>query len=120
MTNFGSGPEWEDPLRFFSNWQLEQGQDAGILTINLTYIPDPPQTTRTPGIPRVPISSGVSAGIWIVVPDPDNKPLEYHRLSSHEVWNGPGEIIEVWHDDSGYYYNNKGQKHYLPERPALD
>jgi hypothetical protein len=65
--------------------------------------------------PREAESSGFATGIWLVVPDPDNAPLDYHRLTGTHVWNEPGEIVEVWHDDEGDYYIHKGGKVRLPE-----
>jgi hypothetical protein len=58
-------------------------------------------------------------GIHIIVPDPENQPFVYHRLTQHEPFHGPGVIMEVWHDDFGYYYPYKDQKHYLPDFSIL-
>jgi hypothetical protein len=117
MTSFGSGPDWENPLRFFTNWQLERGRDAGALTINLTYIPDPPQAGRMSGIPRVAIQDGINIGIWIVVPNVDTQPMQYHRLMPTENWPAAETIFEIWHDSAGYYYLHNRERHYLPGRP---
>jgi hypothetical protein len=117
MTSFGSGPDWEDPLRFFTNWQLGRGRDAGALTINLTYIPDPPQAGRVAGIPRVAIQDGINIGIYIVVPNVDTQPMQYHRLMPTENWPAAGTIFEIWHDSIGYYYLHNRERHYLPGRP---
>ena len=117
LTNFGSGPEWEDPLRFFANWQVGRGQDSGALNINLFYIPDPPLAGRTAAIPRVAMQGGINLGIYIVVPDVDNQPMQYRRLTSTEAWPAAGTIFEIWHDSIGYYYLNNMERHYLPGRP---
>jgi hypothetical protein len=119
QTNFGSGPEWEDPLRFFTNWQMERGRDVGILSINLIYIPDPPQAGRVAAIPRVAMATGTNIGVWIVVPNADTQPMQYHRLRSDEVWPAGGTIYEIWHDSAGYYYLHRGERHYLPGRPEF-
>jgi hypothetical protein len=117
--NFGKGPDWEDPLRFFSHWQMDRGGDAGELTVNQLYIPDPPQPGRVAAIPRVAMDTGISAGISIVVPDADNQPMKYHRLRTDENWPAGNTIFEVWNDNLGYYYLNHQEKHYLPGRPEL-
>ena len=119
IADFGRGPDWEDPLRFFSHWQLDRGSDSGALTVNQLYIPDPPQPGQVAAIPRVAIATGTSAGIWIVIPDADNRPMEYHRLRTDENWPAGNTIFEVWHDSLGYYYLNHQEKHYLPGRPEL-
>ncbi len=118
IVNFGYGPDWEDALRYYTNWQLGRGQNTGILTVNMPYIIDPPLPGRVSAIPRVPLSEGINLGIWIVVPDPEHRPLEYHRLTGTENWPAGGTIFEVWHDSSGYYYLYNQQKHYLPGRPT--
>jgi hypothetical protein len=119
QTSFGNGAEWEDPLHFFVYWQIGRGADVGVMIINLNYIPDPPQAGRVAAIPRVAMPTGTSAGIWIVVPDADTRPMDYHRLRSDENWPAGNTIYEIWHDSLGYYYLHRGQKHYLPGRPGF-
>jgi len=29
----------------------------------------------------------------------------------------PGIVLDVWHDDMGFYYLYEKQRHYLPEGP---
>jgi hypothetical protein len=60
-------------------------------------------------------SFGVSTGMYLVVPDPNNNPLNYERLSG--FGNRKGEIVEVVHDDEGYFYMWQGRRIPLPERP---
>jgi hypothetical protein len=119
QSSFGNGPDWEDALRYYSNWQLARGQDSGLLTVNLNYIPDPPLPTPIASIPRSTVSAtGIQTGTFIIVPDPVNRPLDYQRLTgTGQYWNSKEQPIEVWHDDLGYYYLDRGQRHYLPGRP---
>jgi hypothetical protein len=110
------GPQaWQDTLMFYTHRSLGMGLDSGLIWNNWAYIDTEP--IPTPSIRRVPIRSGIGLGINIVVPDPENEPLVYHRLTQFEGWRERGVIMEVWQDDFGYFYTYRGRKHYLPERP---
>jgi hypothetical protein len=52
-----------------------------------------------------------------VVPDPENAPLDYILLRGFGEGRGRGPILEVWHDDFGYYYLYKERRIYLPRSP---
>jgi len=61
---------------------------------------------------------GTDTGIYLLVPDADNAPLVYKRLTGKEGWQKPpAVVVTVWSDDRGYYYNSKRGKVRLPERP---
>jgi len=62
-------------------------------------------------------SSDIPIGIYLIVEDPDNAPLIYHRLTPYQGLRDRGEIVEVWHDSGGYYYLYRGRRIPLPERP---
>lgn len=111
------GPQaWVDAQMFYAHRGVRQGMDMGRVTTNIFYIEtDPIPTKKTKPLA---IMSGIQLGIYIVVPNPDKEPLVFRPLTKYEVWNAKGEIFEVWKDDLGYYYVNKGKKHYLPGRPS--
>ncbi len=117
IVDFGCGPTWQTALQYFTRWQLSRGKNAAILFINIQLIPEQPNPKRNRAIPRVAVDTrGFGTGIYIVVPDPEKRPLEYHRLTGYNhYWNSPGEVIEVWHDSYGDYYIYRGRRHYLPE-----
>jgi len=89
------------------------------LAVNQIYIPVLPRPGRVAAIPRVAMSTGTSAGTWIVVPDADIRLMEYYCLQTDENWPAGNTIFEVWHDSLGYYYLNHQEEHYLPGRPEV-
>lgn len=84
----------------------------GLNTEYILFLPDPKSVITRAKISR----TGVRTGIYIHVPDPENKPLVYRRLTGKQGWQKRGVILDVVSDDFGYYYLYKG-KHYLPRRP---
>jgi len=112
----GSTQAWQDTQMFYAQRSAARGMDPDEVFLNGFYIETDPVPVRQTA--RQPMGSGVALGLYIVVPDPEREPLVYHRLNQYEPWNGPGVIMEVWHDDLGYYYPYHGQKHYLPGRPS--
>ncbi len=112
-----TGPQaWVDAQMFYAHRGVGLGMDMDTVTTNIFYIETDPIPTKK--IKPLAIMSGVQLGIYIVVPNPDKEPLVYRPLTKHEAWNAKGEIFEVSKDDLGYYYMNKGKKHYLPGRPS--
>jgi uncharacterized protein DUF4157 len=105
----------QDTLMFYTHRSAALGRDMNRTFLSGYYINAAPLPNRQ--MAPVPIRSGVGLGIYIVVEDPDNAPLVYRRLTSREGWNTRGVIMEVWSDDSGYYYPYQGRKVYLPGRP---
>ena len=72
----------------------------------------------TAAIRRSPVARATETGIYLIVPDPENAPLVYRRLTGYEGWQERGAIVTVWSDDFGYfYYGGEGRKNYLPGRP---
>ncbi len=107
--------QWQDTARFYAHRGVASGRTTDLLFINVSYIEKPPIRQRAVG--RSPISRGVRMGIYIAVPDPENDPLTYTRVTGFERLPGRGVILDVWSDDFGYYYLYEGAKHYLPGRP---
>jgi hypothetical protein len=106
---------WEDVCSLYQHRQVAMGRSLGAASQNVFYLLDEAVPARQ--IRPSAISSGIQTGIYIVVPDPDTAPLVYWRLTGHEGWQDRGVIVDVWHDDVGYYYLNHGRKIYLPGRP---
>ena len=108
-------PTWTDTVRFYAHRGVAIGRGTELLYFNIPYIEREPTPART--VARAPISRGVNLGIYISVPDPENEPLIYSRVTGYEPLPTRGVILDVWHDDFGYYYLFKGERHYLPGRP---
>jgi outer membrane protein OmpA-like peptidoglycan-associated protein len=89
------------------------GQGLGIYsdTIHVDACPG----VSKPGIP-VP-STSVQLGKWLVVPDPDNAPLQYSVVDKNTPINGPGVMVQVEKDDKGYFYRYNGRRVDLPGNP---
>jgi hypothetical protein len=111
-------PEFQDAAMMYAQRAASAGLDSNLIDVNTYYIGVPPIPVRESSLPRI-AEGGVQLGIYIVVPDPDNEPMEYHRLSRTENWPDAETIFEVWHDRFGYYYLYGSRKHYLPERPGV-
>lgn|GEM_PF-2076251 len=104
-----------DVLMFYSHRARQRGLNLDQIHNNLAYIMSTPNPSRaiTPALR----SRGIPTGINIQVPDPDNEPLVYRRVTGFERMRPVGVIVEVMHDSFGYYYMYRSRQHYLPERP---
>jgi hypothetical protein len=103
----------QDMLALYIRRQGELGATADLITTNFMYLRWGPTEERhaPPPQPRA-----VRTGIYLIVPDPKGNPLEYHRISRSEPF-GQGVIVDVWRDESGYFYLYEGRRVALPERP---
>jgi hypothetical protein len=50
-----------------------------------------------------------------VIPDPVNKPDDYHLLTPQDGLDQPGEITPIERDTWGYFYRIKGKKQYIAD-----
>jgi len=89
------------------------GQGLAVFSDQIPVVECP--GSGKPGIP-VPTAS-LQLGKWLVVPDPENAPMQYSVVDKYTPVPGPGVITELEKDDSGYLYRYKGRKVYLPEKP---
>ncbi len=114
----GPGSEFgTDPglVLFYAHYLRERKGDEVALWRSLGYI------NRAP-IPEKRIAPTAFArphkvyGLYISVPDPENKPLSYTTLSTFAK-TSKGVVVDVWQDDFGYFYFYLSAKHYLPKRP---
>ncbi len=116
--NYGvGGPQvWQDTAALYLHRQQATGQSLETAFDNVGAIQTAP--IPTPAVRRSPVRTGVGIGIYLVVPDPEDAPLVYHRLTGYEGWQERGVIVEVWSDDFGYFYwGGEDRKIYLPGRP---
>jgi hypothetical protein len=105
----------QDAQMFYVHRGNTMKMDMDLLFLNIQYIETGPVANKK--IKPVALGSKVQTGVYIVVPDEKNAPLDYRRLRSNERVGRAESIIEVWHDDFGYYYPDKidnEKKHYLP------
>jgi hypothetical protein len=111
-----TGPQdWQDAQMFYAHQGAAKGMTMDAVTTNLFYLETDPIPTKK--VRPAAYHTGVQLGIYIIVPDEKNHPLDYRRFDQHEGWN-TGEAIPVWLDDIGHYYIGKdGTRHYLPDRP---
>ena len=107
-------PALTDLLMFYAHRGSQMGRSNDLLYNNIAYIMDAPGTTRA--VSRAAVSRGIATGIYIHVPDPENEPMVYRRLTGREGWPQSGVSLDVMHDSFGYYYVYRGRKHYLPAR----
>jgi hypothetical protein len=111
--SFFTPPETGSLIVSLINSDRLSGQGLGIYTDQIP-VNDCPGTAK-PGIP-VP-STSVQLGKWLVVPDPENAPLQYTVMDKNTPYHGPGAWVQVEKDDNGYFYRYNGRKIYLPENP---
>jgi hypothetical protein len=106
---------WRDAGALYLNRQVSLGRDLSAAGKNVFYIQTAPVSERRTRPAAMAI--GVQTGLFLLVPDPENAPLVYERVSPTMTWSSRGTIVEVWRDDLGYYYPYQGKKIYLPGRP---
>lgn len=107
-----------DPLEILYLQQLQmQGVNVKDAYLSLDYLRGQPVTTRR--VPRGRIDQARPLGMNIFVPDPENQPLVYQRVRGNTPQGTQADtqstVFEIWHDANGYFYMNKGLRHYLPD-----
>jgi hypothetical protein len=112
----GGSQVWQDTAALYLHRNFAGGKSLpdsfeNVLSIQIEPIP-------TPAVQRSPVGRASGIGIYLIVEDRVNAPLNYRRLTGYEGWQERGEIVEVWSDDFGYFYwGSEGRKVYLPGRP---
>lgn len=95
---------------------INSDPSSGVVAVYTDKIPvvDCPRSPRTGiAVPR----TAVEVGIWLVVADPENAPLQYQRVDKNTPLEDRGVLVSVFRDESGYFYTYNGRRVYLPERP---
>ncbi len=114
--NVDGPPVWKDTVALYLHRNHAAGgslEEAFENTFSIQTAPIP-----TAAIRRSPVARATETGIYLIVPDPENAPLVYRRLTQYEGWQERGAIVTVWSDDFGYFYwGGEGRKNYLPGRP---
>jgi hypothetical protein len=110
-----SDPAWTDAVMFYAHYANGLGRSQDLLYNNISYIAYAPDIR--PSVSPARMVRGVPTGINIHVPDPENEPLVYQRVTGFERLERGGVILEVWHDSFGYYYLYRGERHDLPREP---
>ncbi len=112
----GGSQVWQDTAALYLHRNYAAGQSLEVAFDNVFSIQTAPIPTAA--IRRSPVARAAETSIYLIVPDPENAPLVYRRVTGYEGWQERGVIVTVWSDDFGYfYYGGKGRKNYLPGRP---
>ena len=109
----GGTAAWADLQGAYTRYRVAHGQ-RGFDMVNWLFL-DPnlhviPGALR--GVQRM--RQGIQTGINIVVPDIERYPLRYSRLSGFEQIPRGSVIVELWHDNFGYYYMYHDQRIDVP------
>jgi hypothetical protein len=106
----------KDTLILYARREIERGRKKDPMFRNTFYIDVEP--LPTPQAPRAFTSTATDVGL-ISVPDPENAPLVFQRVTGFEdpPTKKGARVVTVWEDDFGFFYNRKGRKFYLPGRP---
>ena len=110
----GRDPAWSQLQAAYELHRISHGQVGNAYESDWYYLD--PNITIVPGAahgaPR--IRSGIAIGVYMVVPDIEHEPLRYWRLTGTSPTPQGSTIVELWHDDLGYYYMNHGQRIDVP------
>jgi hypothetical protein len=110
----GRTPEWADLQSAYMRYRLAQGQTGSDYDWDWYYLN--PENMIVPGAARgAPrIGRGVPSGAYMVVPDVEREPLRYWRLDGFTPIPRGSVIVELWHDDFGYYYLHRSRRIDVP------
>ena len=112
----GGSQVWQDTAALYLHRNHAAGESIQEAFDNVFSIQTAPIPTAA--IRRSPVARATETGIYLIVPDPENAPLVYRRLTGYEGWQEHGAVVTVWSDDFGYFYwGGQGRKNYLPGRP---
>jgi len=110
-------PEWADLQGAYYRQLVAQGL---LFAYGPEYLTDgyylDPTAIVTPGAAQGArrASGGTPSGAYVVFPDIEHEPLRYRILDGLTSAPRGSDIIDLWHDDFGYYYERKDQRIYVP------
>lgn len=109
-----SNQNWVDLEAAYERYCVSQGMTPNQYENDWYYLD--PANMIAPGAAHGAhaYSTGIQTGVFIVVPDIDHEPLNYWRLTGTSPQPRGSVIVELWHDQLGYYYMNRGQRIDVP------
>jgi hypothetical protein len=112
---------WADLQGAYERYLLSQGQTTNQSPYDMDWLYLDPTAKVLPGAAQgAPhLSTGTHTGVYIVVPDVDHEPLRYWRFMGNAPTPRGSTTIELWKDDLGYYYMNRGQRISVPNPAGL-
>jgi hypothetical protein len=110
-TYVGRTPEWSQLQAAYELYRISAGQTGTGFENDWLYLR--PDSVIVPGAAHGArrASRGVPSGAYVVFPNLDSDPTRYIRVDGFTSFPpGASPVIELWHDDFGYYYFNDGQR----------
>lgn len=106
----GGTAEWVDLQAAYERYRITINQTGEAFDSDWYYLN--PSVSINPGAARGAgmLSSGILSGANAVFPDIDGDPLNYFLLDGSTPIPRGAQIIELWHDDFGYYYLRHGRR----------
>ena len=110
----GGTAAWADLQSAYERYRVTHGQVGSSFEEDWLYLD--PTIRVAPGALRGArrYSRGIQTGAYFVVPDIEHDPLRYWRLSGTEPVPRGSVIVELWHDEFGYYYMHRNQRIDVP------
>ncbi|HTQ29772.1 MAG TPA: DUF4157 domain-containing protein [Opitutaceae bacterium] len=111
-----SNAAWADLQAAYERNLLSQGLNTGQSPYDRDWFYLDPTATVAPGAARgvQQLRAGTQTGIYVVVPDIENEPLRYWRLTGSSPTPRGSTTVELWVDQLGYYYMYRGQRISVP------
>lgn len=105
---------WPELQAAYELYRMEIGETGEEFALDWYYLDPAPviDTGAARGARRM--GRGVPSGAYMVVPDIENDPLRYWRLTGFDPIPRGSVIVEFWHDDFGYYYTHRDQRIDVP------
>lgn len=107
----GASREWVDLQAAYERYRITQNQTGAQFDSDWYYLTPNAviNVGAARGAPR--LGRGIATGAYVVFPDIDGDPLNYMLVDGYtSIPRGASPIIELWHDDMGYYYTRHGRR----------
>lgn len=111
----GPTAEWTDLQAAYARYRFAQGQTEEEFFTDWYYLDPAGRVLPSAARGALRIGRGTPVGVYVVVPDIEHDPLDYQRLDGFSPIPEGSRIIEIWHDDFGYYYMYHGQRIDVPD-----
>jgi hypothetical protein len=105
-------PEWAELQSAYERYLLRHGGSINLPPYDVDWLYIEPGATIIPGAAQgaTRLPTGQATGVRIVVPDIDHDPLTYWRFVGNAPVPRGSTVIDIWKDESGYYYMYGGQR----------